>query len=95
VLLLAAGAVWQWWPRPAAEGPRAEDDDPRLTYATPYRNVRPGVKYVGDRVCARCHADLAESFRQHPMGRSLAPVADARAIERYDPTAKPRKTGGR
>src|SRR5262249_5836345 len=49
--------------------------DPRLTFTTPYRNVRPGVRYVGDETCARCHAQLARSYRQHPMGRSLPPMS--------------------
>ena len=33
------------------------------------------MKYVGDSACARCHAEIADSFRRHPMGRSLAPIA--------------------
>jgi predicted CXXCH cytochrome family protein len=43
--------------------------------ATPWRNARPDVNYVGDSACARCHAEIAETFRRHPMGRSLAPIA--------------------
>jgi hypothetical protein len=38
------------------------------------------VKYVGDAVCARCHADIAETFRRRPMGRSLAPISAAPAV---------------
>ncbi len=37
-------------------------------------NPSHGLRYVGDEACVRCHADLAASFRQHSMGRSLAPV---------------------
>jgi hypothetical protein len=37
-------------------------------------NTRPGIAYVGDAVCARCHEDIAKSYSEHPMGRSLAPV---------------------
>jgi hypothetical protein len=44
---------------------------------SPYKNTRPGVRYVGDAACVRCHAEIAETFRQHPMGRSLAPVTAA------------------
>src|SRR5207248_5908257 len=61
--------------------------DPRLTYPTPYRNVRPDVHYVGDRTCTECHGDIAETYRRHPMGRSLAPVALATPVERYDQAA--------
>jgi Flp pilus assembly protein TadD len=60
------------------------DSDPRLTFATPYRNVRPEVAYTGDEACTSCHATQAETFRHHPMGRSLTPVATADALERYD-----------
>jgi predicted CXXCH cytochrome family protein len=65
-------AAWLWL-RPGAP-PQPASDDPRLTYPTPYRNVRPEVAYVGDETCASCHPDIAETFRKHPMGRSITPV---------------------
>jgi hypothetical protein len=43
---------------------------------SPYRNVRPEVQYVDDQACIDCHRGEAESFRQHPMGRSLQPIRD-------------------
>jgi Flp pilus assembly protein TadD len=42
---------------------------------SPYLNTRPGVEYVGDAVCARCHGEIAKAYRGHPMGRSLTPVS--------------------
>jgi Flp pilus assembly protein TadD len=48
----------------------------RLDLDSPYRNTRLGIKYVGDAACARCHAEITESYRRHPMGRSLAPIGD-------------------
>ncbi|MFO0892520.1 MAG: hypothetical protein U0790_25675 [Isosphaeraceae bacterium] len=42
---------------------------------SPYLNTRPEVRYLGDAVCARCHGEIASAFRDHPMGRSLSPVA--------------------
>ena len=42
---------------------------------TQWKNAQPDVKYAGDAACARCHAEIAETFRHHPMGRSMAPVA--------------------
>jgi predicted CXXCH cytochrome family protein len=42
---------------------------------SPYKNTRAGVSYTGDATCIRCHAKIGETFRQHPMGRSLAPIA--------------------
>src|SRR5437660_309401 len=61
--------------------------DPRLSYPTPYRNVRPDVKYVGDDACGQCHPAVAESYHKHPMGRSLAPMTVRAAEERYDAAA--------
>jgi hypothetical protein len=99
-LTLSAGAfllcciailLWRLWPfsapRTAPRAPQLSPVDPRLTYPTPYRNVRPEVRYVGDRVCAECHGDIAETYRRHPMGRSLAPIAQADPVERYDQAA--------
>src|SRR6266404_3231330 len=63
-------------------------DDPRLSYPTLYKNVRPEVKYVGDKVCASCHQEQAASFRHHPMGRSMAPLAGRPATERLDAAAR-------
>jgi len=77
LILMRVIAAWKWWPR-ASEITRHEltpvPPDPRLTYPTPFLNVRPEVKYMGDEACARCHRDLAESYHQHPMGQSLAIV---------------------
>jgi predicted CXXCH cytochrome family protein len=47
----------------------------RDVYAdSPYQNARLEVEYVGDAACIRCHREIAEAYRSHPMGRSLAPV---------------------
>src|SRR5207244_12019903 len=56
-------------------------------FVSPYRNTAPGIKYVGDTACATCHKSLAESYRRHPMGRSLAPVSQSTPLERFDQTA--------
>jgi Tfp pilus assembly protein PilF len=77
-------AAWFWWPtRTPPDTPRPGPEDPRLTYAGPFQNIRPDVKYVGDAACAECHADVSASYAHHPMGRAMAPVADASPIERY------------
>jgi Flp pilus assembly protein TadD len=55
-----------------------------LTFATPYRNVRPDVRYVGDEACEGCHQDIAATFHRHPMGRSLTGMPEMAAGERYD-----------
>ena len=83
-LLLAAAAViaavvWHH-PRPA---PAPPDDDPRLTYDTPYRNAHPGVAYVGDEECGQCHVAEAAAYARHPMALSLSPAGDMKPVERY------------
>jgi len=46
---------------------------------SPFRNTLSGVAYVGDEVCATCHAEIAAAYRKHPMARSLRPVTPADA----------------
>ncbi len=76
--------IWITWKKPWRREMARVTDDPRLTVATPFRNVRPEVKYVGDEACGQCHLRQAETYRQHPMGRSLSAVASVAAQERYD-----------
>src|SRR5207302_4052321 len=73
--------------QPPTQEPSTKVDDPRSTNETPFPNVRPEVKYVGDDTCARCHTTIAESYHRHPMGRSLAPVASRLDEERLDKAA--------
>ncbi len=56
----------------------------QVTFPTTFRNVKPGVGYVGDASCAVCHGAICTSYHAHPMGRSAAPVAAASPIEKYD-----------
>src|SRR5262249_2226311 len=52
---------------------------PRDVYAgTPYANAKPAVAYVGDEACVRCHREISEDYRTHPMGRSLAQIQAVR-----------------
>jgi hypothetical protein len=82
---LGIGAiVFMLWPkREPPPAPPEPGSDPRLSYAGPYLNVHPDVKYVGDAACASCHEKQTKSYRQHPMGRSMhtAESLDLRAIE--------------
>ncbi len=41
---------------------------------SPDEQVRMEVKYVGDTACVGCHAQIADTYARHPMGRSLAPI---------------------
>jgi hypothetical protein len=84
---LAAGLAARWrngemaTPRPGAlEG---DPIDPRVAYSGPYRNVRPGVAYVGDAVCLECHEEKA-GYHKSAMGQSLLPIARLADKQRYD-----------
>jgi tetratricopeptide (TPR) repeat protein len=82
-LLLAAGvAVYLVFFRGFHGSPSvsAAPRDPRLDYAGPFLNVDPAVRYVSDDRCADCHSDIARSFADHPMGRSLLPMANAPSL---------------
>ena len=93
VLILAAAALlawtggrWLWSPAPTSPAP-VEDrppPDPRLIYKGPYRNIHPDVKYVGDTACGGCHKTETDGFHRHPMGRSIVPMAQLAATQRYD-----------
>jgi hypothetical protein len=77
--VILAGIAWAVRTAPWRGGPgrgsAAGRTAARDVYAdSPYLNARPGVAYVGDEKCARCHAEIAAAYRNHPMGRSLAPV---------------------
>ncbi len=79
-VLLAVAYLWGWpWrrgnPRPSLRHGRAPALAP--IPSSPYRNTGPGVAYLGDEACARCHAEIARTYREHPMGQSMSTVAGA------------------
>src|SRR6202047_4139107 len=93
-LVAAAGAsAWFFWqPTLVTDAPdtaakAAPAGDPRLTYPTRYRNVRPEVKYVGDEACATCHLSESSSYHHHPMAHSMSLVSQAVPVARYDAAA--------
>lgn len=59
--------------------------DPRLTFASPFRNIHPDIEFVGDKVCAQCHKEIDKSFHAHPMGRSAMTTVDS--LEQFDEAA--------
>jgi len=96
LVLLAGGAAVAWFvsqrepalPPPPVEGdehiaPDPAPPDPRLTWNSPFRNIKPDVGYTGDARCAECHAAIATSYHAHPMGRSADLTPDAPVLEKY------------
>src|SRR5262249_15341249 len=88
--LLIGIAVW------FSAGPRAKNQateakpTPEPASVSHYLNTRAGVEYTGDAACARCHAEIAATYRQHPMGRSLEAVTAAEASEKLaEPFSNP------
>src|SRR5260370_39821320 len=81
-------ARWQW-ARTRDGGvevavPAPETLSPQLTYQGPFLNIRPEVGYVGDAECAGCHREIANSYRNSAMGRSLRPMSEVAPLQRYD-----------
>ncbi len=107
-LVLAAAGVYAILrpspPQPESEPPPGEADDikpaapppdPRLTFPTNFRNVKPDVAYVGDKMCADCHGGICATYRDHPMGHSAEFVSRVPVIEKYESGAgNPWKVGG-
>src|SRR5262249_7803064 len=75
-VLRALAVVRTSWERPEQREPVVVQRPSSVATTPHYRNVEPGVAYVGDAICARCHREIAESFGSHPMGRSMAPAAE-------------------
>lgn len=63
--------------------------DPRLVFDTPFRNVKPEVKYTGDASCAECHSAIDETYHKHPMGMSAHWTKD-RPIEKEYSSGAPK-----
>ncbi len=80
-----------WWPYSARQAP---PPDPRLSYAGPFQNIHPSVRYVGDEACAGCHQSHLDSFAKHPMGQAMAWVEQSTPIERHDAAANNPFTAG-
>ena len=88
VLIAGGGLALPWIFRtPQPQGPPANrplPPDPRLTYSGPFQNVHPSVPYVGSARCARCHRDIAASYQNHPMARTLQPITELAPNQLYD-----------
>ena len=55
---------------------------PEPTQASVPRLSRP-AGYLGSTACRECHSEIYQSYQQHPMAQSMAPVETAPEIEDY------------
>ncbi len=86
---------------PDVEGlPLVEVADPRLAKGVIWRNVRPGVEYVGDDACRVCHQGICDSYHgTHTMARSSSysgkpDLAGRTGIEHFDAGSQTSVTNG-
>ncbi len=88
LLITGAAGVWYgYFKSPDATPPAHSVNDPRLTFETPFRNVKPDIRYVGDSTCIGCHVAIAQSYHAHPMGRSASHVRPREGPEKFTPQA--------
>ncbi len=73
ILALSGGTALVYDSWPASRKLRIHERET----GSPYKNMRLGVKYVGDAACIGCHSEIARTYRNHPMGRSLSPIGSA------------------
>ena len=78
--LMYAALAWMKPPAPAQPA-----NESVTAQASPYLNTVAGVRYVGDEACAGCHATHTKTYHGHPMGRSLATIAEFAPRQEYTP----------
>jgi hypothetical protein len=52
-----------------------------------YRNTKPGVAYIGSRICAGCHAKIYQDYVRTAMGRSMDLAASSLQRQNITPRA--------
>ena len=79
-LVLAGIVGLSLWPaRRAADRDGKASENLGVQWSqTPWKNASPTIGYLGDESCTPCHRDISETFRRHPMGRSLTRMTGAR-----------------
>ncbi len=50
-----------------------------------FKNTDLKVSFLGDAGCVNCHVQETESFRKHPMGRSMCKITDFAALPKKEP----------
>ncbi len=65
-------------------GPAPIAGDSLTTHSSQSRQIPIDDGYVGSEACGKCHSQVLEAYRHHPMGRSLTTPLTATPIERTD-----------
>ena len=81
LLVLGAGAVTFVM---ISDAPQQALKQPPRPTAVAVKPAPPPGGFVGSKVCAECHAEIAETYDKHPMARSLGRVADVVDVENFD-----------
>ena len=85
-----------WLRRPSSSEPPAPPQPEQLHFAA--RAVKPTPApqgYVGSQACAKCHAEIAESYARHPMYRSCGITPGPDDIEAFDERSEFQASDGR
>lgn len=92
VVCVATGIAAAWWFVSQSRGEPAEVSE--TDREKPVAAYRPPTTegYVGSETCAQCHADIAETFKTHPMSRSITRV-DLTADDATVPQSETRIAG--
>jgi hypothetical protein len=69
--VVAAGLLWTAL-RTAEARQSGQAVSPPATVSEQYLNARPGVEYLGDEACRKCHSSIYAQFKQTGMGRSIS-----------------------
>lgn len=94
VAIVVAGTAWLRGPAPVVETAQQPPQKPHFT--GPVVDPPPASQgYVGSRVCAKCHAAIAESYVHHPMYRSCGVTPGSDDIEAFDERTQFQSSDGR
>jgi len=65
-----------------AAGPQKAHSESGQLKIIKYRNIAPGVSYVGSKTCAPCHSDVYDNYMKTDMGRSMSLPGDPAQLKK-------------
>lgn len=75
VLVAACSAFWNWQPA-SKKGVERDSDQTSVAHDKPEKPTPPDDSYLGSETCQRCHESVANTYRGHPMSRSLTSISE-------------------